>query len=135
MQTRARAAAPRSRPLGAAKIKCIKSGRVKTAASMPTLRTIGGPLCQPTHTGANQTTPASGMSGVRGAAPRAYGNGKRAQRRGERCQSRGEPQLLPSLHQNSRHRLILACNRILVASVLATVHTGDSHDVPSDADS
>ena len=67
--------------------------------------------------------------------PRAYGNGKRAQRRGERCQPSGEPRQPPSLHQNSRHRLILACNRTLAASVLATVHTGDSHDVPSDADS
>ena len=36
----------------------MKSGRANKAASIATLRTSGGPLCQPTHTGANQTTPA-----------------------------------------------------------------------------
>ena len=42
---------------------------------------------------------------------------------------------LPRCIRTSRHRLILACSRTVGASVLATVHTGDSHDVPSDADS
>ena len=57
--TSARSPLERSRPLGYARTRWRRSGKTKPAASVPRLRTSGGPPFQPAQNGANQTTPAS----------------------------------------------------------------------------
>ena len=48
-----------TRPVGNASTRWTSSGNANPAATMPRLRTSGGPPSQPTQNGANQTTPAA----------------------------------------------------------------------------